>query len=311
MTTDTIEDLFAQAREESEQGNWEKSRQLFLQALNLKPDSPDIHYGLASVCFQMNDLPSASYHFKEVTRLDPLRAGAYINLGAVYNLLDQPDDAIPVLRRGIQLDPQRAEGHYNLAVVYRRKGQPNLALQSYQECLRINPRMADAHFNLANLYIERSDYNQAASHYKLALQTRPNWEKAAKGLQKVQDVMAENARRLEETGRSTEEAPARPTSPAPEYSGLTSFGPLLAGLHKAMAESEHCGKHCLKVLEGEIEPALKGLSTCLGQTGSPVSEVKAHLFRIETAVQNLRNAHRLLQTSMEKLHGIGDRLRDV
>ena len=42
-----------------------------------------------------------------MTRLDPKRAGAYINLGAIYNLLDQLDDAINVLRKGIGLDPRR------------------------------------------------------------------------------------------------------------------------------------------------------------------------------------------------------------
>src|SRR5262245_25698634 len=164
MATDSLDDLFLQARAAKERGNWEKSRQLYLQALGLKSDSPDVHYGLATVCFQMNDLPSAAYHFKEVTRLDPLRAGAYISLGAVYNLLDQLDDAIPVLRRGIQLDAQRAEGYYNLALVYRRKGQISLAIQAYQDTLRVSPRMADAHFNLANLYMERAEYGQALAH---------------------------------------------------------------------------------------------------------------------------------------------------
>src|SRR5438128_9844384 len=151
MVAESIESLCQRAREAMEQRDWIQSRQFYLQALGLKMDSPDVHYGLATVCFQLKDLPSAAYHFKEVTRLDPLRAGAYINLGAVYNLLDQLDDAIPALRRAIQLDSHRAEGYYNLALVYRRKGQPELALQAYREAIRVNPRMADAHYNLGNL----------------------------------------------------------------------------------------------------------------------------------------------------------------
>src|SRR5437879_7731122 len=108
------------------QVDYETARQIYLQALGLKSDSPDVHYGLATVCFLLNDLTSAAYHFKEVTRLDPLRAGAYINLGAVYNRLDQMDDAIAALRRGIQLDHNKAEGYYNLGVAYRRQGQIDL-----------------------------------------------------------------------------------------------------------------------------------------------------------------------------------------
>src|SRR5881392_837129 len=104
MAKENVETLCQKAQMAVAQGEYEAARQQYLQALGLKSDSPDVHYGLATVCFLLNDLPSAAHHFKEVTRLDPLRAGAYINLGAAYNLLDQLEDAIQALRRGIQLD---------------------------------------------------------------------------------------------------------------------------------------------------------------------------------------------------------------
>src|SRR6266481_2428895 len=186
MVGESIESLCQKARQAVAQGNYDQARQLYLQARGLRSDAPDVHYGLATVCFLLNDLPSAAYHFKEVTRLDPLRAGAYINLGAVYNRLDQFDDAIPVLRRGIQLDNHRAEGYYNLGLVHRRKGQIDLAIEAYREATRVNPRMVDAHYNLANLYLEKEKYNLAMSHYRLALQLRPNWDKAQHGLDQAE-----------------------------------------------------------------------------------------------------------------------------
>ena len=89
MVVENVESLCTKARQAVAQGSHDRARQLYLQALGLRADSPDVHYGLATVCFLLNDLPSAAHHFKEVTRLDPLRAGAFINLGAVYNRLDQ------------------------------------------------------------------------------------------------------------------------------------------------------------------------------------------------------------------------------
>src|SRR5437870_5148212 len=118
---------------------------MYLMALALRSDLPDVHYGLATVYFQLKELTSAAHHFKEVTRLDPLRAGAYINLGAVLNLLNQHDEAVAALRRGIQIDSNRVEGYYNLGLVYRRKAQLDMAIQAYREAIRINPNMADAH----------------------------------------------------------------------------------------------------------------------------------------------------------------------
>src|SRR5689334_12392018 len=114
MTVESVDSLCQKARHAIAQGQIELSRQLYLQALGLRADVPDVHYGLATACFLLNDFESAAYHFKEVTRLDPLRPGAYINLGAVYNRLEEYTEAVQALRRGIQLDPHRAEGFYNL-----------------------------------------------------------------------------------------------------------------------------------------------------------------------------------------------------
>src|SRR5437867_3842291 len=72
----SFETLCLQAKQAIADRDWETARQIYLQALGLKSDAPDVHYGLATVCFQLRDLPSAAYHFKEVTRLDPLRTGA-------------------------------------------------------------------------------------------------------------------------------------------------------------------------------------------------------------------------------------------
>ena len=96
MAGESIDSLCQKAQQALAQGKNEPARQLYLQALAVRADVPDVHYGLATVYFLLNDLAKAAYHFKEVTRLDPLRAGAYINLGAVYNRLEMLDEAIPV-----------------------------------------------------------------------------------------------------------------------------------------------------------------------------------------------------------------------
>src|SRR5438309_2035087 len=148
MAKETVESLCQQAQHAITVGDHEMARSCYQQAIGLRSDNPDAHYGMATVCFLLNELPNSAYHFKEVIRVDPLRAGAYINLGAVYNRLEQFDDALAVLRRGIQIDLNRSEGYYNLGLVYRRMGQNDMAIQAYREAVRVNPRMADAHYNI-------------------------------------------------------------------------------------------------------------------------------------------------------------------
>jgi tetratricopeptide (TPR) repeat protein len=311
MAKETVESLCQAAQQELSHGKNEEARQLYMQALGLRTDVPDVHYGLATVCFLLGDLPSAAHHFKEVTRLDPLRAGAYINLGAVYNRLDLLDDAIPVLRRGIQLDHQRAEGYYNLGLVHRRKGQIDLAIQAYREATRVNPRMADAHFNLANLYFEKSNFGQAASHYHHALELRPTWEKAINGLQQAEEAVA--AHRLQEVKAAQPKPAAAPAAPVRKFDPDRMVDPLVHGnllgiLHKATVESDAQGRRFLQILEDEIEPALKELSSCLLYPDASSAEVDHCVQKFEAAVASMRNARRNLQTSMDRVRTVGEQL---
>jgi tetratricopeptide (TPR) repeat protein len=315
MASESIESLCHRARQAVAQGNYEQARQSYLQALGLKPDSPDVHYGLATVCFLLNDLAGAAYHFKEVTRLDPLRAGAYINLGAVYNRLDQIDEAIGVLRRGIQLDTHRAEGYYNLGLAYRRKKQLDLAIQAYHEATRLNPRMADAHLNLANAYLDKSQFPLAISHYQSALDLRPNWEKAEGGL--AQAEAAQEAAK-QPAGQGAVAAVAEKEKPEMETvaAGLDPermidpnlHGTLLSGLHRATIESENTGRNFLRILETEVEPALKELSSCLLYASSSRTELDECVQKFENAMQSVRSAQRSLQSSMEEVRLLGERL---
>lgn len=314
MEVDSVESLCQKARQAIAQGKIETARQVYLQALGLQSDSPDVHYGLATVCFLLNDLDSSAYHFKEVTRLDPTRAGAHVNLGAVYNRLGEHDEAIKALRRGIQLDPRRAEGYYNLGLVYRNKGQQSLAVQAYIEATRLNPRMIDAHYNLANLYLEMGKYRQAVIHYRQVLQMRPNWEKAVQGLQQ-----AEAAKAAEEGAQPKatikDPIPEPVVAPPPTASADLQrpvdpnvHGSVLTVLHAATIESETQGREFLQILEQEIEPAIKELSVSLLRPDAATLTLGQLIEKFENAIQDLRSIQRQMQGGLERVRSSGEKL---
>jgi tetratricopeptide (TPR) repeat protein len=314
MPAESVENLLQRARECMEQRNWDRARQFYLQALGLRADSPDVHYGLATVCFQLRDLNSAAHHFKEVTRLDPLRAGAYINLGAVLNLLDELDDALAALRRGIQLDSHRAEGYYNLGLVYRRKGERELALQSYREAIRVNPRMADAHYNLGNLYMEKEEPTLAIAHYKSALELRPSWDKAQRSLDEAKAILHAPEPALARAGVAVRKPDSSPKVPAVDPERLVDpniHGSLLTTLHKTTVEADAHARQFLELLESEVEPAIKELSTCLLYPDGSVNELDQCVQKFESALHHMRGVQHALQTNMEKLRTTGDRLLKV
>jgi tetratricopeptide (TPR) repeat protein len=293
MAAVTIEGLLQKARQAIEQRDWQTAKMMYLQALGLKSDQPDVHYGLATVYFQLRELTSAAHHFKEVTRLDPQRVGAYVNLGAVLNLLDQMDEAIVALRRSIQLDAKRVEGYYNLGLVYRRKGQVDLAIQAYREALRLNPRMSDAHLNLANLLFEKEQYRLAEQHYQKALELRAGWEKAIDGLDAAREAAAlqesqgsasmivGSSGRIVKGGGSVLDQQVDPTVHAT----------MLTTLHQATIDSMDAGRLLQQILEKEVEPAIKELSSCLLSTGTGGGggDLDECVKKFESALQHMRD----------------------
>ncbi len=312
MVADPFEVLSQRARHALADGNPTLARQLYLQSLGLKTDSPDAHYGLATTCFLLDDLEGAAYHFKEVTRLDPLRAAAYVNLGAVYNRMDQLEQAIQALRRSIQLDARRAEAYYNLGLVYRRKGDAELAIQAYREAVRINPRMTDAHFNLANLLLEMSRFQQAIAHYREALALQPGFEKARAGLTQAEAALQPGG------ATSTAEMPAPPTAKVLAHAPAgfdvnrnldpIADGNVLAALHRTTIESDSLGREFLKLLEEEVEPAIKELSTTLLYPDKSSHQLGERIQRFEDAMQKMRSMQKNLQGTMKKLRQISDKL---
>jgi Tfp pilus assembly protein PilF len=305
MTPDKVDKLCQRAQQAIAERDWEKAKQVYLMALGLRSDLPDVHYGLATVYFQLRELTSASHHFKEVTRLDPLRAAAYINLGAVLNLLQQHDDAIIALRRGLQLDNSRVEGYYNLGLVYRRKNQLELATQAYREALRLNPRMADAHFNLANIYMERDQVKMALAHYEEAVKLRPNWEKATDGL--------ERARALDALGETTSLSAQQPadTLKAPTVGAVDRLvdpihhGLFLNNLHQTAAVVEETSKLLQQVVGAEVEPMIKELAAALLNSRGSRSELEECLARYEEALSRMKTTHQALKGQagkIEELH---------
>ncbi len=316
MAAERFEALCQQAREALADNNAAQARTLYLQALAESFDSPGAHYGLATACFMLGDLASAALHFKEVTRLDGLHAGAFINLGAVYNRLDQLDEAVKALRRGIQLDPRRAEGYYNLGLVYRRKGEPELAIQAYREATHVNPRMSDAHSNLANLLSEMGRYSQAIQHYKKALEIVPKFEKAKAGLAKAEAALAAEEAVVPASSRSgiLKKGPPAPPPPPSEKADLNrnvdplADGMVMSKLHQATIESDNLGRSVLRLLENEVEPAIKELSTVLLYPDKTSAELKGRIEKFEAALNSMRSTQRSLQVSIKKIRELGERL---
>jgi tetratricopeptide (TPR) repeat protein len=310
MATADLEELSARARAAVAAGKYQDGRDLYRQAVGASADSPDAHYGLATCCFLLNELETALHHFKEVTRLDPLRATAFINLGALYNRLGQQDEAIAHLRKGLQLDPRRAEGYYNLGIAYRHKGMSDLAIQAYREATRLNPRMADAFLNLANALLEVERFHEAIAAYRQALTVRPNFEKALHGLKNAEKALA--AATPPDRPRVPDGA-AQPAAPEKQsldevsgFANVVERAEAMEALREAGQKQEESCRAIVRVIEHDLGPALRDLSRSL--VGTPAAgELELHVQAYESSLNSLRMARDNMESGTQKIRQLGKR----
>lgn len=310
MANEPLEVLKKKAQEALSRGQYQEARQIYQQALGYNSENPDTHYGIATACFLVGDLHSAVYHFKEVIRLDPLRAGAFVNLGAVQNRLEQFDEALATLRRGIQLDPNRGEGYYNLGLVHKQRGQYDMAINAYREALRLNARMYDAHYNLGNIFLEKEQYTLAIAHYRQALEIRPNWEKGRAALEAAQAT--QKAAEEGESAKPAELAATVESKIDPDRTLDPNFhGNLLRDLHEVVVEADKYSQGMLEFLQKEVEEAIRELSICILNSKDPKYSLDDQIVHFDEVVAKLAQFQEAMQKRILRVKFVGEQITKI
>src|SRR5262249_46594177 len=146
---------------------------------------------------------------------------------------------------------------------------------------------------------------------------RPNWEKAENGLAQAEEAMAAQNPQVKKPAVAPAPEPSQPAAASaaiavsvdPERTvDPNVHGALLNTLHRATIESENHSRTFLQILEKEIEPAIKELSTVLLYPNSPLNELDACVQKFESAINSIRSAQRSLQSTMEQVRTLGERL---
>ena len=120
--------------------------------------------------------------YQRSVELNPMAAGALVNLGTIYYRMRRLPEAEKYYRQAVEADPRYALAHFNLGNLYDEQARFDEARKHYHESLKLNPQYADAHFNLALLCEKAGDTLKAVGHWKtyLKLDGSSSWAKIAR-----------------------------------------------------------------------------------------------------------------------------------
>jgi hypothetical protein len=83
-------------------------------------------------------------------------------------------------------------------------------------------------------------------------------------------------------------------------------GRYLTDLHQVTIETENGGRLFQQILEEEIEPAIKELSSCLLYADGPRSELDECVQKFENALSHMRSAQQSLHARIARIRELGE-----
>jgi len=179
--------------------------ELLQQELEQDPSDGDLLELLGMSYFFSGSNEEARDSFKKLTRAEPMRTNAWVNLGAVLNKLGDHKHAADALRRALQRDRKCVIAYYNLGIAQKALGQNTMAISAYKEAVRHQPEFDDAQMNLGKIYLEMNNLGLAQKCFNAVLKQSPKNAKARALLDKIQQSQKQVRKSESPFGRLVDE----------------------------------------------------------------------------------------------------------
>ncbi len=204
-------------------GFYDKAQEAYKFALDINPDSADIHNNLGAVYKDKKETELAIKEYKNAISLNPYMTSAYVNLGLIYQEKGMVDEAMRLYQKaGSPFNPKNPMLHNNLGDIYKEKGFYRRAISEYDKAIQINPQRFEFFYNkglvlikmgrlsealicflkareidssvalvynsIGACYLDKGDYLRAETEFKKALELDPNLPEAKSNLEKLENL---------------------------------------------------------------------------------------------------------------------------
>ncbi len=101
------------------------------------------------------------YHYNQALRVYPEHTPAHNNLGVLYSLKGEVDEAHQHFLKASQYDTPDARTYFNLGLSYRANGDRTKAIANLKKSLELNRQDHNVYMNLFNIQYENGDFEDA------------------------------------------------------------------------------------------------------------------------------------------------------
>jgi tetratricopeptide (TPR) repeat protein len=149
------------------------------KAVEINPNNIDAHMLLSQIYWQAllsskgkppdAQINSAIHEYEEIIRIDPADPQAFLLLGQLYQVINQPNKAEEIYKKHLNVDPGSEEGVLALAELHVKAGDNKGAAALLEDFLKSRPDSDRAAKELGDAYFALQEYGKAADNYRIAL----------------------------------------------------------------------------------------------------------------------------------------------
>ncbi|MBN1667384.1 MAG: tetratricopeptide repeat protein [Anaerolineales bacterium] len=151
---------------------WQAALDWYQQALELDPYDGSIWLALGNYYRARQDWQPALEALEQTVYYSPSQS-AYLALGAVQEMLLQPEDAFQSFQLALEMDRSSTVGYIALANWYVSNGQSDQAVDLLQESIQVAPGNASSYEALGKFYLSQGQVDQAMDAYQAGLDLIP------------------------------------------------------------------------------------------------------------------------------------------
>ena len=147
-------------------------------ARSRNPDSARVLLAAGTVASQNGQYLTALQNYQRVQELESRNIDAMLGLAAIYDALQEPDQALAAYRKAQALDPDYYDSYNALGGFYLSNGNYAAAVEQFQKMVVRAPQLSDSYSSLAAALLQLERYSEAED----ALQKSLNLQETAQAL---------------------------------------------------------------------------------------------------------------------------------
>jgi tetratricopeptide (TPR) repeat protein len=289
LSSPDVEDLLGDAYAQEKQ--FDKAEDSYKKAVEMDPDEPSHHHGLADTLVAEQKYPEAIEQFKKLTQLEPGTSENYLRISQLYRQTGQFDQAETALMRAKQLSPGNLEVLDNEAMLYEEEGRYDDAAKVLSDAIAgaKNPTSGQPSASaVAMLYEQLGEAYRKQHNYPSAIDTYVQMGKLSAETQKrAQMLTIDTYRESRDIDKAIIEA-KKVTAQNPNDPNATG---VLAMLYGDKGDAATATKLLQGLLKGDASDQ---------QVYLDIAEVQQHGKKYADAEQSAQKAETLAQQPEEK-----------